>query len=125
MGEQTETHRGHGFVIGLAAGTVAGACLAMWLAPRAASELRGRVTESARRVGTDAASRYREVSARVSAAVVGATEAGQDARDRLADVVVRGAKAMERQATATRSNRAPKADSDGPATPTERVPDAV
>jgi gas vesicle protein len=125
MSEQTETHRTYGFVIGLAAGTVVGACLALWLAPQAASELRKRATESARRVGADATKRYRDAGARVGAAVDQVAEVGQDARDGLADAVVRGAKAVERHATATKSSRPSKADSDGPTAPAERALDAV
>lgn len=124
MSEQTERHRDYGFVVGLGAGTIVGAALAIWLAPRAASELGTRVTESARRVGAGAARQYRNASARVGAAVGEVTEAGQDVRDGLADAVVRGAQAVERQATATKSDRASRAGSDGRTGRTDRAPDA-
>jgi len=51
MNAPTQEHRGHGFVIGLLTGTFVGAGLMMWFAPRTASELRERVTDSAKRLG--------------------------------------------------------------------------
>ncbi len=125
MKAQTDTHRDYGFVVGLAAGTVIGAGLAIWLAPQAASELRQRVNDSARRLGAGAAGRYRDASSRVGAAVDGVTGAGQDARDGLADAVVRGAQAVERYATATKSKRATSASPDGAAAPTATVPSVL
>jgi len=50
MNRLTREHHGYGFVIGLLTGTFVGAGLAMWLAPRSASELRHRVTDSAMRL---------------------------------------------------------------------------
>ena len=46
--EYTQEHGDYGFVIGLVAGTVVGAGLMMWLAPRTGSELRQRMADSAR-----------------------------------------------------------------------------
>ena len=56
------------FVIGLFTGALVGAGLAMWLAPRSASELRERFTTTARRVGERASEHYREASTRFSEA---------------------------------------------------------
>ena len=63
-----QDHRGYGFVLGLAAGTLAGAALAMWFAPRA-SELGERIADSARSVRRQAPEQYQEASARVGDAV--------------------------------------------------------
>jgi gas vesicle protein len=46
MTEQIQKRRDYGFAIGLMTGTFVGAGLAMWLAPRAAAELRRRVGET-------------------------------------------------------------------------------
>jgi len=43
-----------GFVVGLITGAVAGAGLALWFAPSAAAEIRGRVEGSAKRAGLKA-----------------------------------------------------------------------
>jgi gas vesicle protein len=115
MSGQTDTHRNFGFVIGLAAGTVVGAGLAIWLAPQAASEIRQRMADAARRLRGDAAERYRDASRRIGVAVDGVTSAGQDARDGLADAVVRGAQTVERYATAAKVTPAATAGPDGTA----------
>jgi gas vesicle protein len=62
-------NRDYNFAIGLAAGTLVGAGLALWLAPRLASELRERITDSARDINTRASQHYEHVSARVGDAV--------------------------------------------------------
>jgi gas vesicle protein len=69
MKTHTPQHRNYGFAIGLAAGTLVGAGLALWLAPRLASELRERITDSARDISTRASEHYEHVSARVGDAV--------------------------------------------------------
>jgi gas vesicle protein len=81
MTEQIQKRRDYGFAIGLMAGTFVGAGLAMWLAPKAAAELRSRVGE----------------------AVDELTEKGQGVRDDVADVVARGAHEVERFAVAAKS----------------------
>ena len=48
MNTQTQEHRHYGFAIGLLTGAFVGAGLALWLAPRGASELGERLTVSAR-----------------------------------------------------------------------------
>jgi len=80
----TETrHRDYGFVLGLLTGTVVGAGLAALLAPRAAAEVRTRLSNAAG-----------EVARR-----------GNGLRDDVADSVVRGAHEVERMATAAKSGR--------------------
>jgi hypothetical protein len=111
MSVQTTPHRNYRFVIGLAAGTVFGAGLAMWLVP----ELRQRATDTAQRLGTGAAGRYQRASARAGAVVEGLTRAGRDVRDGLADAVAQGAHAVERYASAAKTDGA--ASMDGAAAP--------
>lgn len=106
MNAQTQEHGNYGFILGLAAGTVVGAGLAMWLAPRAAAELRQRVTDSARSLGKRASDSYREASTRVGDVVDDLTRKGQGVRDEVADAVVRGAHEVERYATAVKAGPA-------------------
>ena len=68
MNAHTQEHRDYGFVLGLFTGTVVGAGLAMWLVPRLASELRERVTDSARSFGQRASEQHQQASTRVGAA---------------------------------------------------------
>ena len=79
----TQERRDYRFILGLVAGTVVGAGLAMWLAPNAASELRERVTDSARKLARN----------------------GQGVRDDIADAVATGAHEVERFANAAKSER--------------------
>jgi gas vesicle protein len=92
MNTHTQEHRDYGFMIGLLTGTCVGAGLAMWLVPRAGSELRQRVTDSARSLG-------------VGEAVDELTRKGQGVRDDVAEAVARGAHEVERYATAAKSDR--------------------
>ena len=101
MDTQTEGHRDYGFVIGLVTGAFVGAGLALWLAPRAASELRERMTDSARNIGERASERFQQVNARVGEAVDELTRTGQGVRDEVAGVVARSAREVERFATAS------------------------
>jgi gas vesicle protein len=95
MTEQIQKRRDYGFAIGLMAGTFVGAGLAMWLAPKAAAELRDRVTDSARTFGN-----------RVGETVDEFKRKGQGVRDDVADVVARGAHEVERHAVAAKSRGA-------------------
>jgi len=65
----TRHRRQYGFAIGLAAGSLVGAGLTIWLGPRLASDLRDRITESARDIRTRASEHYEHASARVGDAV--------------------------------------------------------
>jgi len=103
MTEQIQKRRDYGFAIGLMAGTFVGAGLAMWLAPKAAAELRDRVSDSAKAFGKRASERYRQAGSRVGEAVDELREKGQGVRDDVADVVARGAHEVERYATAAKS----------------------
>jgi gas vesicle protein len=86
--QDPQDHRDYRFVIGLVAGTVVGAGLMMWLAPRTASELRGRLTDTARNLGDRL------------------TRKGQGVRDDVADAVARGAHEVERYATSAKTDQA-------------------
>ena len=102
---QTQERRSHGFAIGLLTGTFVGAGLAMWLAPRIASELRERVTDSAKGLGLQASEQYEQASSRLGEAVSELTRKGQDVRDDVADAVARSAHEVERYAIAAKSDR--------------------
>ena len=102
---QTQERRSHGFAIGLLTGTFVGAGLAMWLAPRMASELRERITDSVKGLGLQASEQYEQARGRVDEAVSELTRKGQDVRDDVADAVARGAHEVERYATAAKSDR--------------------
>lgn len=98
-------HRDYGFAIGLAAGTIVGAGLALWLAPRLTSELRQRATDSARHLGQRVSEQYHRASDRVVEAVDDLTRKTDEVRDGVANAVARGAHEVERVAVAARSDR--------------------
>ena len=93
------------FAIGLFAGTLVGAVLVMWLAPKSTSELRDRMTDSARTLRRRASERYQEASTRVGDTVDSVTRTGQNLRDDVAGAVARGAHEVERFATASKTDR--------------------
>ena len=80
MNAHLQERRDYGFVIGLLTGTCVGAGLAMWLAPRLASELRERMTGSARSLGRRASEQYQQASTRVGEVVGELTRKGQGVR---------------------------------------------
>ncbi|MDP1569704.1 MAG: YtxH domain-containing protein [Vicinamibacterales bacterium] len=104
-----QAHRDYGLIIGLLAGTALGAGLMLWLAPRSGSELRERVSRTARALAETAAERQQQLSTKVSGVVDDLTRKGQDVRDEVADAVARGAHEVERVAVAARSDRASSA----------------
>jgi gas vesicle protein len=106
MTEQIQKRRDYGFAIGLMTGTCVGAGIAMWLAPKAAAELRDRVTDSAKAFRKRTAEQYRQAGSRVGETVDELKQKGQDVRDDVADVVARGAHEVERFAVAAKSRGA-------------------
>ncbi len=98
MSPETNSRHNHGFLTGLVMGTVVGTGLTILLVPRAASELRHRVTDSARALRKRASKRYEQASTRVADTVEDLTKKGQSVRDDVADVVARGAHEVERVA---------------------------
>jgi gas vesicle protein len=98
MHEHTNERRDHRLAIGFLAGTAVGVGLMMWLAPKAASELRDRVSRKTRDLGQRASDRYDDVAGRVGSAVEDFARKGQAVRDDVADVVARGAHDVARGA---------------------------
>ena len=84
MEPSKQEHSDYRFLIGLVAGTMVGAGLTLWLAPRVASELRERLATSA----------------------TGLAKRASAVRDQVADAVARGAHEVELQANATKSDGA-------------------
>jgi gas vesicle protein len=101
--------RDYAFGIGLLTGAIVGAGLAMWLVPRLRSELRERMTDSARSLGQRASEQYQHASTHLGDAVDELTRKGQGVRDDLAEAVVRGAHEVERYAVAANSDRVSEA----------------
>lgn len=104
MESHSQQSHGLGFVFGLMAGTVVGAGLTLWLAPGLASELRDRLTKSARTLGKRASDGYDEASGLVGNAVDELARQGNNVRDDVAESVVRGAHQVERFAVAVKSD---------------------
>jgi gas vesicle protein len=104
--QETGDHR---FLFGLIAGGVIGAGLGMLFAPRAARELRGRLSGSAKNLGRAASERYEQVSARVGAVAQEYATRGQALRDGLADTVVRGAQKVEQYAKDAKTDQSREA----------------
>jgi gas vesicle protein len=102
--EQQQNGRpAYGFGLGLLTGACVGAGLALWFAPRLASELRARVTDPAKGIGQRIADRYDQVSTRLGQAADEVTRKGQDVRDDVADAVAHGAHQVERYAKAAKT----------------------
>jgi gas vesicle protein len=95
MNGQETRGRDYWFLVGLAVGGLAGAGLAMWLAPRAAAEIRARAVNSARDLGDAVSGRYRGARLRVTETVDGLARKGQGLRDDACDTVVRAAQEVE------------------------------
>src|ERR1700681_1436923 len=101
--------RDYAFGIGLLTGTFVGGGFAVWLIPRLRSELRERMTDSARSLGKRASEQYQHASTYVGDAVDELTRKGQVVRDDLAEAVARGAHEVERYAIAANSDRVSEA----------------
>jgi gas vesicle protein len=99
-----EGGRGNLFLIGLMAGTAIGAGLALAFAPRMASEIRERLTESATEFGQAASRGYQRVSTRVADAVDGVTQRGEAAGHAVADAIGHGAREVEEFAEAAKAS---------------------
>ncbi len=95
MNDQARQHHDHAFVTGMVVGSVVGAGLAMWLAPRAAAEIKARAADSVKTLGNAVSERYRDAGRRVTEAVDGLTRKGQGLRDDVCDTVVRTAQGVE------------------------------
>jgi gas vesicle protein len=87
--------RDYRFLTGLAVGGIVGAGLAMWLAPRAAEEIKARAAETAKSLGETVSERYRDARLRVADTVGGLSRKGQGLRNDACDTVVRAAQEVE------------------------------
>ena len=105
MNAHTQGQPNYGFVIGLVTGTFVGAAVAMWFAPRAGSELREQVTDSARNLGKRASEQYRQAATRLAETVDQLAQQGESVLGDVAEAVARGAHEVERAATAVKSDR--------------------
>jgi hypothetical protein len=79
----------------LAVGGIVGAGLTMWLAPRAAAEIKARAIDSARVLGNAVSARYRGTRLRLADTVGGIARKGQGLRNDAYDRVVRAAQGVE------------------------------
>lgn len=95
MNDQVRQHHDYGFVTGVVMGGVLGAGLAMWLAPRAAAEIKARAAHSVKALGDAVFNRYRDAGRRLTEAVDSLTRKGQGLRDDLCDTVVQTAQNVE------------------------------
>jgi gas vesicle protein len=95
MNGQETQGRDYRFLIGLAMGGLAGAGLAMWLAPRAAAEIKARAVNSAKDFGDAVSDRYRGARRRVTETADDLARKGQGLRDDACDTVVRAAQEVE------------------------------
>ena len=107
-----QEHRDYRFVLGLLTGTAVGMGLVLWLAPRVASELSQRMSESAKDLGKRASERYRQAGSRAGAAVDDLTRKSRAVRDDVAEAVAHGAHEVERYAIAAKSD--PLSDASAP-----------
>ncbi len=98
MNEQATQNHDYRFLAGFAMGGIVGAGLALWLAPRAAAEIRARAVDSAKNLGDAVSGRYRDARGRVAGAVDDLTRTGQGLRDGVCDTVVRAAQEVESSA---------------------------
>lgn len=99
--------RSRSLVAGFLAGSVVGAGLGWFFAPRL-SALGHQTAESLQRIGAAATDRYHEAGGRLGAVVDEVTAKGQDLRDQVSDAVIRGAKDVERFAEQSKSGRGPQ-----------------
>lgn len=106
MNGQTRPHQTNVFLTGLALGSMVGAGVALWLAPKAAAEIKARATGSLRSLGQSATNRYRSAEHRVAQAIDGITRTGQGYRDDMCDSVARAAQDVEHGAQAVQRRAA-------------------
>jgi gas vesicle protein len=103
--QDNNTNHGGRFLMGLITGSAIGAGLAIYFAPRLASELRQRITDSTADLRNaaseglqDVATRVADVVERVADVADDVTRRGQGVRDDVADAVDRGAHEVGRGA---------------------------
>jgi gas vesicle protein len=124
MNSDMQPSRPYGFGLGLLTGTIIGAGLAMWLAPRAVSELRERLIDSAKNFAKRVGQEHEQVATYVEETADDLTRRGQVVRNNIAEAVAHHAHEVEAYATANQSDRvtgAKKRSPNGPA-PASRMP---
>ena len=89
-------------VLGVVTGTIVGVAIGMWLAPRMSLLLR-RADEWSKAVQKGASEQYRQANARTGEAIESLAQTGQKVRNEAADAVIRGAREVERVATAAKT----------------------
>lgn len=102
---QMPPSRGYNFLLGMVTGSLVGAGLAVFFAPKLRAELRQRATDTADALGKRAADQYRQASSRVVELTDELTKRGNRVRDDVAGAIAHGAHEVERVATAARSDR--------------------
>jgi len=95
MFTSTEDRRDYRFTLGLLAGACVGAGVVLWLAPRTASEIRGRVTDAAKDLGERASEGFDQASVRVGAVADEINRKSRGVIHDVADVVARGAREVK------------------------------
>jgi gas vesicle protein len=100
-GQETQTH-GYRFLVGLALGGAVGVGLALWLAPRAAAEIKKRAADSAKTLGDAVSDGYRDARTRVTDVADDLARKGQGLREGVFDTVVRAAHEVESGAKSVR-----------------------
>ncbi len=90
--EQTSDHR---FLTGLVMGGIVGAGLALWLAPKAAAEIKARAAGTAKALGDSVSERYRGARLSFTETMDGLSRKGQAIRDDACDTVARAAQGVE------------------------------
>jgi gas vesicle protein len=102
MKEDSPQLRPYGFVIGMLAGIAVGVGLAMRLAPRSVSEIRKRVTDSARSLGRRVGQPHQNANNDVAEMAEDLRRKAQDIRDNIADAVAQRAQEVESYATSSK-----------------------
>jgi gas vesicle protein len=95
MDSDIQAPRPYGFGLGLFAGTVIGAGLAMWLVPGAVAELRERVIDSAKRLGKLAGEPRDQVTTPVEETAEDLSRRREVVRDNIAETVAQHAHEVE------------------------------
>lgn len=105
MNSDIQPSRPYGFGLGLLTGAVIGAGLAMWLAPRAVSELRERLIDSAKSLGKRVGEQREQVTTYVEDTAEDLTRRGEVVRNNIAEAVAHHAHEVEAYATAAETDR--------------------
>ena len=86
--DYNSNNRSHGseFMLGVLCGAAVGAAVGLLLAPRAGSELRGQIADSAERIGRKAADTYSRASEAMNDIVSRGRDAAERGRDKFEEV---------------------------------------